>query len=710
MKKLLLCLLLLSVPVHAEELVINWSHDAHSVYDNGFMHMLMKGSSGSVQLFDMELIQNDAPGAGTSEKGVCSDVVWGQNRGRKIVMLDDIRAKKAFVVFWVYRQGNQPLHFTVNGNEFICENWQKEVRETYRWIEFPVDWLKKGRNIIEFGSPGCKTEAEGWELYMARADEFEAGGGDPADVGKTSFKSVDGGESWKESPFGPLGQTRAEYTVRLSFDRFVSQGWLATPVIDLWKGDSTNFISRQHIIRNLTVKLNGEVPPDTQLEYFFRKGVNPNPFDENWEPYQLIGSGDTVDLEIPGDTINRRYVQLRVVFTTQNPLVSPKLKTVNITSTLQEPFPIPLHKNIFVLETDNPSIKYPSVEWEWESWDRPEFKELRSRENTDILVEQSLSDFDAQIKLLDYATKRWRWQSPIPEYPDWNALAIAKRIDSMGGGGMCIQSNLFLGGLCMAYGWQTRLVNIVGHEICEVWNDDYGKWIYLDASTVNHYTCDKKSGEPLNMHDMHMMFVDRYFPDKPIDWMKDPTSSPKVEEDHPVLLGSIDFPAPQRTSHNGFNHAIFMRIMPRNNYYEKPYPRPLTHGSSWWPWDGYINWYDDQTPPKRQYSWHTDRKRDMWPDLNLVHIDATQGFGNDRLYLRFETYTPNFSHFEVDMNGRGWEKVESDHWTWYLASGYNNIRVRAVNKLGAKGRPSTASLNHIDMPLGEFERPTRGVK
>ena len=33
----------------------------------------------------------------------------------------------------------------------------------------------------------------------------------------------------------------------------------------------------------------------------------------------------------------------------------------------------------------------------------------------------------------------------------------------------------------MAYGWQARLVNVVGHEVCEVWNDEYGKWIFLDA-------------------------------------------------------------------------------------------------------------------------------------------------------------------------------------------------------------------------------------
>ena len=708
-----LVILIYSLTASAQRVTTNWGGDSQTIYDNGFMHMLMKDANGGVCLFNMDLIQNDAPGSGRSEKGVTSDVIWGENRGRKILEIDDPRANKSFLVFWVYRQGKFPLQFTVNGKLFQCDNWSNtKSHETYRWVEFPVDWLKKGSNTIELFSPEATKADEGWELYIARADEFEAGGGDPANVGKTSFKSTDGGESWKESPFGPLGQTRAEYTIRISFDRFVRSGWLETPVIDLWKGNSTDFIVRQHIVRKMDVAIRSEVPDGTTIEYFYRRGVDPNPFSEKWEPYVPIGSGKSIDLSI-GDTsevrwdtnsspsLNRRYIQLRAVLSTTNPLKSPVVKSISASAELEEPFPVPIHENNVVLEIDNPPIKYSSIKWEWEPWNRPEFKELRERENTDRLVKDSLTDFDAQVNLLDYATKRWRWVSPMPEYPGWDALSIADRIDNLGGGGMCIQFNLFLGGLCMAYGWQARLVNIVGHEVCEIWNDEFGKWIYLDASYVNHYAYDPKTAEPLNMLELHNLYLDMYFPDHPINWMTDHTGTKKFEEDkQPVKRGSHEYPP--KVGHNGLTHAAFMRIMPRNNYYEKPWPRPLSHGSSWWPWDGYINWYDDRTPPKRQYSWHTDRPRDMWPDLNKVHIDATQGFGNDRLFLRFETYTPNFCHFEINCNDREWVRLDSDHWTWFLGSGRNMIKVRAVNKLGAKGKPSIVTLNHADAPLGEY--------
>ena len=58
-----------------ETVSTSWGGDAEKIYDNGFMQMLMKSPEGGVSLFNMELIHNDAPGAGRSEKGVSTDVI-----------------------------------------------------------------------------------------------------------------------------------------------------------------------------------------------------------------------------------------------------------------------------------------------------------------------------------------------------------------------------------------------------------------------------------------------------------------------------------------------------------------------------------------------------------------------------------------------------------------------------------------------------------
>jgi len=86
----------------------------------------------------------------------------------------------------------------------------------------------------------------------------------------------------------------------------------------------------------------------------------------------------------------------------------------------------------------------------------------------------------------------------------------------------------------------------------------------------------------------------------------------------------------------------------------------------------------------------------MIQTLNTVHIHATSGPPKDRLFLEFETYTPNFCHFEVNTNDTGWREAPAN-WTWFLRSGRNSLQVRAVSKMEVAGKPSTVELNHADV-------------
>ncbi|MFC1509018.1 hypothetical protein ACFL60_04930 [Candidatus Omnitrophota bacterium] len=686
--------------VSAESVHTEWDFSADDLYDNGFMHMCMRNPGGGVRLFDMELLENDSPGAGNSEKGVWLDAVWGKNRARKIVTIDDPRTHKAYLIAFNRQQGKHPLYFKVNGKESQFEKWNvPSYYMSYIWVEFPAEWLKKGKNVIELSCPEAAKEQDGWVLYMARADEFVNGGGDPADVGKTSFKSTDGGETWKESPFGPLGKDRAEYSVRISLDRYIKTGWLASPVIDIWKETPDDFLVRLHTIKTMSITLTSNIPEGTDVVFHIRKGTSPSPHSEEWEPYEFVGSGKEITFETD-IRFNRRFLQVKAELKTTNPLVSPVVKRLQIRTELDEGnYQVPVHDNYHIVSVINSDIHYSSVDWEWEKWGRPEFEELKSRESLDTVIAGSRSQFEAQVKLLDYASNRWRWHSPIPEYPEWDALSISKRINKNGGGGMCIQHNNFLGGMCMVYGWQARLLNVDGHEVCEVWNDEFGKWIYIDAS-YNHYHVDGISKEPLSFLDIHKKYIDHFFPDRPINWTDNDgmlfkaTKADMSNEKDLIRRGSIVHKEGKTLS--GFASGSFARMVPRNNWYEKPYPRPLSHGSSVWPWNSYINWYDERTPRRRQYSWYTDRPRDMWPDLNKVHIHASYGESNDRLFLQFETYTPNLSHFEADINGGGWKKC-GEYLTWFLSSGRNTVRVRSVSKFGVGGKPSEVVLNYYDL-------------
>lgn len=691
----------------AVENTSTWKATAEAAYDTGFVQRLMKQGRGGVGLFNHDLIQNDAPGAGKSEKGAYVDAVWGEIQARKIFVLDDPRA--AHAELYVFPEQVNPMHpltVRVNGERLQIPATPRKGWETVRWASFPATWLKQGQNIVDLSCPEARSEEQGWKLMVSRADEFADGGGDPAHVGETSFKSTDNGKSWKNG-CGTDARTRAEWCARLALGRHVPAGSLETPVIDLWQGAGGDFVARQRTIKKLAIVVKAEAPPGTSVTYWIRKGTHPSLQSAAWGPYEKIGQGAALDLAIDGERFNRRYLQIRIELATGNPLVTPIVRAIAVNAEFKEAFPIPRHENIHVLELENPPIRYSSLPWEWEATDRPELARLRRRENLDEVVAGARTQYEAQLRLLDYAKKRWEWTDPKAEYPEWNALAIAERINRAGGGGMCIQQNLFFIGLCQAFGWQGRLVGIDGHEVAEVWSDVYGKWIYFDAFFPNHCLCDPGSGEPLDMREIHDRYLDYFYPDRAMDWATNERIEPdeirKRPDRPPVVRSSLTYHDKDVNEYAGFLQSRILRLLPRTNFVEKTHPRPLAHDGGGYYWDGYVSWYDPRTPIRGQYARYTDRARDLWPDLNTVHVTASQGYGNDRLFLEFETYTPNFNRFEVATDGAPWKVVE-DRWTWLLVPGKNTLLVRTVNNAGNGGKPAKIVVNRVVVPLHEWKK------
>ena len=69
--------------------------------------------------------------------------------------------------------------------------------------------------------------------------------------------------------------------------------------------------------------------------------------------------------------------------------------------------------------------------------------------------------------------------------------------------GHCLSCNLTLMAACLAMGYPSRWVNIetrstYGHEVVEVWSNDFNKWVFMDA-TRDYYIYDPDTGIPLNL-------------------------------------------------------------------------------------------------------------------------------------------------------------------------------------------------------------------
>ena len=142
-----------------------------------------------------------------------------------------------------------------------------------------------------------------------------------------------------------------------------------------------------------------------------------------------------------------------------------------------------------------------------------------------------------------------------------------------------------------------------------------------------------------------------------------------------------------------YTNTEFMRMMPRNDFSTTTAPEPLNQGMMQWPWNGYLNWYDELAPPKLQYSWHTDRKCDFWPTLGLVHYEAVPSVNAEMIFIRMATFTPSFSHYQARINQGQWQDSDANY-TWILGAGKNKLEMRTVSKFGVKGPISFIELNY----------------
>ena len=676
-----------------DSLTISEKFTALMAYEKGFAKNVMRSSEG-VRLFDMDLLEDDSPGAGWSEKGSFLQPIYGNIILKKNIYISDIRTNAVYLLFLAEREGSKPLTININGNETI---YKSETENSWKTLSFNPSWLKKGENTILISCPeGTKKDL--WKIMIGRKDEFERGGGDPSKSGLNSFVSTDGGKKWGRNILGETSDVEGELTVRLSFDRFMEDGWLVSPVIDLWRNQSDGFMIPQSVVNDLRLACEADVPKGTSVIWQVRSGEGPDPLANYWSEYKTVGEGEKLSASIgnPG----RRYFQWKAVLKTSDPRITPEIHSVIVERKVLRINPLP--ENIYVLNVENPEILYSSLYGEYEKYDEPKLKQLRERERLDDITTGSKTQFEMLVKLCDYVSKRWDWVPPYRQYPSWDAIEILDRIEKEGGGGMCIHFAIVFIQAVESFGFQARLQNVYGHEVTEVWSDDYGKWVFFDPMQgSNIYNYSKKNGEPLGFKEIHKTYLDIFYPNSPINWDLDKKMRQPIPNDAPIGAGTLDKNWPRSDASDGVIKGLYdaavLRMMPRSNWMAKHNPSPLGHGLTEYPWNGYINWYDDRTPRMRNQKNFTDREADYWPILNRVKMYASTSAENDRMFLRFTTFTPDFDKYLVKIDEGEWVPT-TEYFPWILHSGLNKLEVRIHNKAGVLGKPSIVEVNLADRP------------
>jgi hypothetical protein len=311
------------------------------------------------------------------------------------------------------------------------------------------------------------------------------------------------------------------------------------------------------------------------------------------------------------------------------------------------------------------------------------------------VVKEGKTEFEKLVRLKDWVSKQWKYKPPEGRYPAWDADEIMTRKI-----GFCVQYSITFVQCASSLGHQARFVFgfhpevMGGHEISEVWSNEFRKWVAMDANG-NRFYYDPQLNVPLSMLETHNRMVKHYYGNK----FAIPGNAPKTPsyaQDLVSVLGLAtvgqapkdekpkDFPA--------WSKWLLIRYVPRNNFYGKPEPLPRLQGWGGWTWPYHWVWYDAQTPKRHLYNYdYTSRVSDLEWTLNQVRFDATYRVKPRALDIQMGTFTPHFETFLVNIDGKGWNPSGSA-FVWDLSSGANKLEMRVRNKAGVEGPISLLSV------------------
>jgi len=332
---------------------------ALTAYEEGFAYDVMRASDNQgVMLNNMVLIEDDAPGSGYSEKGTWTEEIYQGILAKKTFLLDDPSAFEAHLVFYLIsknanKKEQKPFFFFFNGMRIEGPplSWHENM---WHWLKVPVDALQKGENTVILGCDA--PQGEGYELMLARADEYEAGGGMYSidgstalhsagqievdideksgkfrfiTIGKNSAKSTDGGKTWIQMKLGKTNDVVGEYTIRVNLKRYKPEGSLLSSPIDLWDGiQGYRKIKPECTVSDLKLYCLGDTPKGTSIIWQVRLADTTDMMSKEWGEFMTVGTGQNLTVSL-GDA-KKRYIQWKALLSTKDPLMTPAVYDVKV--------------------------------------------------------------------------------------------------------------------------------------------------------------------------------------------------------------------------------------------------------------------------------------------------------------------------------------------------------------------------------------------
>ena len=359
-----------------------------------------------------------------------------------------------------------------------------------------------------------------------------------------------------------------------------------------------------------------------------------------------------------------------------------------------------------VLEISNGRVGRPSQMFVYE--DAPRLAGLRERFGLDQVIAAATTEFDAQLRLMERAYKvpigeldpyNWSYED-LPQLGRDGRAVMQGEYDSRRRDGHCLFCNLTLIAACIAMGYPARWVNIstkhtYGHEVAEVWSNDFDKWIFLDA-TRDYYIYDPDTGVPLNLVEISERLA-QIMPgpatwEFPIQWhLPDESVLSQVR----VAYREGNSPHSISDLTEGVSNLLMFKghlQMPlRSDFASRPHPVPWRLTSNWGS-DQFYCFYSETFPRKREYQNHTNRFHDFNPALNQAELHLRVTAEPHLVCVEIDTQTPGFDTFLAQTDDGDWTPIKGSMLRWPLHQGLNQLRVRVRNCMGVHGPVSHVAM------------------
>jgi hypothetical protein len=614
-----------------------------------------------ITLQDLMLIEDDGPGIGSN----CEYLKTGRSPVFEIA--GDHCVKK---ILYVKRAHASAARLCVPPGTNVQINGTR-LRNPID-VDDPViepKLLKEGDNEIVLSA---RDSAHAVIKIAPRRDILQSSP-DRKDRPIRSFTSSDGGRTWQ-----PID---GELMIRLHLTQFGEEGCFTSAVIDTNSVDGGSFAYSQVTLRRLSLSHVAEIPARTGVEFAVRTGSTPVYESDCWTDWQPF----------PLSTSKRhRYFQWKAIFSSRDPLATPALKRVTFSATLaRKPAP-QWADRVRVLDSHNEEIRYTSIPFEYENPEHPKLVQLRRKYKLDDVVKEGKTEFEKIVRLRNWVAHQWKWTPPV-DYPPFDADKI---IQSQLG--FCVHFAVAFIQCAASLGYQARFVfgnhpgTTGGHEVTEIWSNDYHKWIVMDpSSTDNRHYIDPRTQEPLSMLEVHERMLRAYYGLKPVTNKNRPNAA-KNSTEIAMCHGLEMLPTAGKSPRDEkpaqwppWTLWLHLRYIPRNNFFDRPETLPRFQGWNW-DWTGYWIWRDEQTPMEWHYRNFTGRRSDLDWSINQVRFDAACDTEPGTIDIQMGTVTPNFDTFLVAFNGDEWKK-KPRAFTWKLQPGTNRLEMCTRNTAGVHG-------------------------